>query len=373
MPPFEEIRAWLFEAALPFWAKNGVDPRGGFYEELDLEGRPTDVPFKRTRVIARQIYVFSHAGLLGWREGLSVAAQGYEFLKNADLGETWASRLAPDGSVIDPVPHLYDLAFVLFALAWHHKASGDRDPLTRAHALLDILQSKMREPAGGFSHDRDPDGFRWQNPHMHLLEASLAMYEASGDQHFLNLATELVDLFRGRFFDGVTMAEYFDDKLQRAPGEEGRRCEPGHHFEWAWILTQYQRLANADLSKEARALAAWAETKGVDPATQIVFYEVRDDGLVLNRMSRTWAHTERIKAHLALFELGGHDPRAAVTASARVLLDRYLLKSPAGLWIDLIDADGKEVRKVAPASTFYHVFLAFAEILRLEPTLASAA
>lgn len=371
MPPFEEIRTWLFEAALPFWAKNGVDPRGGFYEELDLEGRPTAIAFKRTRVICRQIYVFSHASVLGWKEGLPVAAAGYEFLKKANVGATWASRLAPDGSVLDPVPHLYDLAFVLFALAWHHKASGDRDALTRAHALLDLLQSKMREPEGGFSHDRDPGGFRWQNPHMHLLEASLAMYDASGDQRFLNQATELVDLFRRRFFDGVTMAEYFDDNMQRASGEQGRRCEPGHHFEWAWILAQYQRLAAVDLSKEARALAAWAETNGVDPATQIAFNEVRDDGLVLDRASRTWPNTERIKAHVALFELGGHDPRAAIAGSARLLLDRYLLKAPRGLWIDLIDAEGQAVRKVSPASTFYHVFLAFAEILRLERALRS--
>ncbi len=66
--PFEAARAWMFEAALPLWAERGVDRvDGGFYEELDPEGRPTACDFKRVRVMCRQIYVFSHGAVLGFR------------------------------------------------------------------------------------------------------------------------------------------------------------------------------------------------------------------------------------------------------------------------------------------------------------------
>ena len=53
--------------ALPFWGSAGVDwDRGGFHERLDLAGRPIiDVP-KRLMVQGRQLYVYCHAGLLGW-------------------------------------------------------------------------------------------------------------------------------------------------------------------------------------------------------------------------------------------------------------------------------------------------------------------
>ena len=52
--PFAEIRSWIFDAALPFWAKAGLDrEHGGFFEELTLDGRPADTPFKRTRVTCR--------------------------------------------------------------------------------------------------------------------------------------------------------------------------------------------------------------------------------------------------------------------------------------------------------------------------------
>jgi mannose/cellobiose epimerase-like protein (N-acyl-D-glucosamine 2-epimerase family) len=70
---------------------------------------------------------------------------------------------------------------------------------------------------------------------------------------------------------------------------------------------------------------------------------------------------------LALFELLGRDPRAPVATASRLLLDRYL--KPNGAWIDRLDERGHTIAGPTPASTFYHVFLAFAEALRLEPLL----
>jgi mannose/cellobiose epimerase-like protein (N-acyl-D-glucosamine 2-epimerase family) len=40
-----------------------------------------------------------------------------------------------------------------------------------------------------------------------------------------------------------------------------------------------------------------------------------------------------------------------------------------GLWIDAFDASGQPVATAIPTSTFYHLFLAFAEILRIAPRL----
>jgi N-acylglucosamine 2-epimerase/mannose-6-phosphate isomerase len=363
----------MFDAALPFWSTAGVDhTRGGFYEELDFSGRPTDVAFKRTRVVCRQIYAFSHASLLGWGEGDAHALRGYEYLvRHAWLGpeQGWARRLTSSGSVLDPTPDLYDNAFVLFALAWRFKASGDRDALRRAHETLDFIERHMR-PAGGvgFLHERPPRGFRLQNPHMHLLEACLAAFEATDDERFLERARDVVTLFRAHFFNGRTLGENFTDDWRRAPGDPGELVEPGHQFEWAWILGLYGRLSGAPVP-EAEALVAFAEQHGVDPATAATFNQIRADGTPLDRSSRTWPNTERIKGHLALFELTSRDPRPAVLGSVRLLLDRYLAVSPRGSWMDVFDADGRPTASAVPTSTLYHVFLAFAELVRLEPRL----
>jgi mannose/cellobiose epimerase-like protein (N-acyl-D-glucosamine 2-epimerase family) len=372
-PPYAEIRAWMFEDALPLWGGAGVDGEyGGFREELDLAGKPTAVAFKRVRVICRQIYSFSHAALLGWGPGAALSQMGYAYLVDkawlgADKG--WARRLTREGAVLDATPDLYDLAFVLFALSWRHRQSRDPEALARAHATLDFIERHMRHAGEGYLHEKPAKGPRQQNPHMHLLEACIAAFEASQDQRFLDRAGEIVGLFRSRFFDGRTLAEYFTEDLQRAPGESGRIVEPGHQLEWAWILAQYQRHTGTVLEREAAALVDFAESCGVDRATHVTYNQVRDDGAPLDRGSRSWPNTERIKGHLALFELAGRDPRAAIAGSARLLLDRYLAVTPRGAWIDAFDAERRPLSKTAPASTLYHVFLAFAELLRLEPRL----
>jgi mannose/cellobiose epimerase-like protein (N-acyl-D-glucosamine 2-epimerase family) len=189
------------------------------------------------------------------------------------------------------------------------------------------------------------------------------LFEASREERFLDQASELVALFRRRFFDGRTLGEYFAADWSRDAGA----LEPGHHFEWAWILAQYQRFSGDNVEQEAAALVDFAEAHGVDAALGMAFDTFDASGAPLQRTSRAWPNTERIKGHLALFELTGRDPRPAVASASRLLLDRYLL--PYGAWIDRLNEQGEPAPGPAPASTFYHVFLAFAEVLRLEPVL----
>lgn len=372
--PFAEIRHWLFSEALPLWADAGLDRvHGGFHETLDFKGAPGGSETKRVRVVARQIYVYSHASLLGFGDGARIADHGMRFLAaKAWQGEAgWARTLTPDGAVRDATPDLYDQAFALFALAWRFKACGDEEARLFASRTLDVIDARFRHAGGeGFLNALPPDGPRQQNPHMHLLEACLAAYEAFGDARYAEVAEELTSLFTRRLFDSGsgTLAEFFNEDWSRSPGDAGRHVEPGHHFEWAWILNDRQRLLGGAMAPYIEQLVAFAERHGISEGGFAVD-AVRDDGAVLQGGSRTWPNTERIKGHLALFEVAGHDPRAPVTQAARLLLDRYFDVPVRGGWMDRFDADGRGIAKDMPTSTFYHVFLAFAELLRLESRL----
>lgn len=372
--PFAEVRRWLFEEALPLWADAGLDRvNGGFHETLDFAGAPGGGAVKRVRVIARQIYVYSHAGVLGYDKGAAIADHGMRFLREkAWLGDAgWARTLTPEGAVRDATPDLYDQAFVLFALAWRYRSSGDVEARRFASRTLDVIEARFRHAGGeGYLNAIPPDGPRQQNPHMHLLEACLAAYEAFGDARFATVAESLTILFTRRLFDDATgtLAEFFEEDWSRAAGEAGRRVEPGHHFEWAWILNDRQRLLGGDMTRYIEALVAFAERHGISP-TGFAVDALRDDGAVVEGGSRTWPNTERIKGHLALFERTGRDPSAPVAQATRLLLDRYFDVPVRGGWMDRFDAGGAGVAKDMPTSTFYHVFLAFAELLRLEPRL----
>lgn len=373
--PFDEIRRWMFDAALPLWSKAGVDRvSGGFVEKLDYQARPLSPGFRRTRVAGRQTYVFSHAAVLGWAPGLELSAYGANLLDRLYRGpdDGWPRTVDESNAVRDGTPDMYDLAFVLFAYAWRHRAANDPASLAGCHRVLDFIERRLRAPRG-YWHEWPATGPRLQNPHMHLLEASLVAFEATRDQRFLDTARGIVDLFRRSLFDGRTLAEYFDADWNRSKGEHGRLVEPGHQLEWAWILVQYGRLAGEDTTREAESLVAFAEQYGLDPTSGRVAQVVRDDGAPIDPASRTWPNTERIKGLLALFEATGRDTREGVALSCRVLLDQYLATEVNGLWIDVFDTSGQPKAPDVPASTLYHVFLAFAEVLRLEPGLSALA
>ena len=373
---FDAARSWLFETALPFWSTVGVDPRGGFVEHLDLDARPVDPGFTRTRVQARQIFVFSQAALAGFTPARAAADRGYRLLtETAWLGPYggWARRVTQDGMVCDDTRDLYDLAFVLFALAWRHRAARDPGCLDLAHQTLDFLERNMRHLSGGFLNALPAMGEpRQQNPHMHLIEAAQALYEAWPDERFSAMAHEIADLFVTRFFDMKTgtLAEFFTEDWQRAPGDFGRITEPGHQFEWGWILAHHQRLfRRTDLTEVIRRLIDVATEHGVCPDTGLTYDQVRDDGVVLSRASRWWPQTERLKAELARAEFLD-DPRPAVLATTLDnVLGRYLAGVSAGTWCDQLDEHRNAAGDKIPASSLYHIALALFELLRLEPML----
>ena len=136
-------------------------------------------------------------------------------------------------------------------------------------------------------------------------------------------------------------------------------------MEWAWILNSARKLLAIDTAAEIRGLIRFAETHGVDPVSSATYNSVRDDGAPLDRGSRTWPNNERIKAAIALWELDGVDPWPVIGSSCQLLMQRYLTHDPAGMWIDAFDADGRADAHTVPASTLYHIFLAFAEVLRI--------
>ena len=188
--PYSEIRDWMFNQALPLWGGPGFDAeKGVFREALSLDGQVIPNAYLRTRVLCRQIYVYSHAAVLGWEEGNALAARAADYLHEnawggADKG--YARLLSAEGEALDPTPDLYDLAFVMFAFSWRYRAGRDPKDLARVHEVLDFIEKKMREQGGaGFWHEWPPHSHRQQNPHMHMLEAALVALRPAAKRGFV--------------------------------------------------------------------------------------------------------------------------------------------------------------------------------------------
>lgn len=383
------IRNWLATEALPLWSHAGLDTEaGGFVEKLTLDGRPLLDADKRMRVQARQIYVYSHAHLLDWEPStdgptaLEAAYHGFDFLTQQFWREDggFVFSVKRNGSHADTRVESYEQAFAIFAFAWHFRATGDAAAVEWAERTLAFLDDNLGDlEHGGYHENPTRDLPRRQNPHMHLLEALLAWHTTTGEDIWLRRARDIFALFRSRFFDRETgtLGEFFDATWAPATGTMGKIIEPGHHFEWVWLLERYAQATGEDVHAESEALYRFAETHGVDrnpgPAADLVFDSVLRHGTSLDENKRLWVQTEAIKAQLARMEF--HDDTAAALRLEE-LLDRLfeLYLAPGnGIWQDHLDTQGKGFSETAPASSLYHLFLALTEVLRVRDGILTLA
>jgi mannose/cellobiose epimerase-like protein (N-acyl-D-glucosamine 2-epimerase family) len=376
------LRNWAIETALPFWAGAGVDAqRGGFHERLQLDGTPDRACPRRTRVQARQIYVYAHAAALGWYpEGTGVALHALEFMlakcRAPDGAPGYVHRLAADNSVLDPLRDTYDHAFVLLALAWLARASGDAQVRALIDEVLAFMDERLSASDGTLLEgclplfdQKPPPEPRRQNPHMHAYESMLALQETIAHPLAPARAQALRNLLETNFLDQRTgtIGEYFTDDWRRWPDARGELAEPGHHAEWSWLLRRHQRLCGVEAEPLADHLLKVAR-RAADPATGFIADEVDCTGAIRKASRRCWPQTELAKALLAAAEAGS--PRAADQAAdvLRGIEAHYLAGPFPGGWIDQFDAFGRRLADTVPASTFYHLFGAIAEADRvLEP------
>ena len=364
------VRAWLGEAGLPLWGAAGVDESGSFHERLLFDGRPDLASARRMRVQARQLYVFSEAAARGWWDGArAVADRGFE----AFVRDCWARdgqpgflhTFAQDKTPLDLKRDTYDHAFGLFALAWYYKLTLDPRALALALEVLDVLDSVLADPAsGGFIESRPPALPRRSDPHMHLLEASLEWTEAGGGPRFLDLAQRMMALFKTRFFDRETgtLREFFAADLGPAEGPPGQVVAPGHHFEWSWLLAWAGRLGAGDAKAEGQTLFDYGVRHGLD-AKGFAIDECDRHGRQVRLSRRAWPQTELIKAYLNQARQGAPGAAEAAGRVTLAFLGSYLATEVPGLWMDQFDAEGRGMTDAAPASTLYHVVVAFRELL----------
>jgi mannose/cellobiose epimerase-like protein (N-acyl-D-glucosamine 2-epimerase family) len=370
---------WLADHAWPLWLAHGIDwRRRAFHEHLDPASLQCHAPFRRLRVAARQTYVFSKAARYHIPRANEAVALGLDFLQGPawlpDGGFAW--RFDLDNQPIDKTLDLYDHAFVLLAFSAAAEVVGADRVRADAVALVDHIVRRFAHPQGGYRDSIPPpphpppqagEGVRLQNPHMHLFEALLAASEAFGGEPFFNYASGLATLFAARLFQAKegALPEYFDEAL--APRREAGRfvAEPGHHYEWIWLLHRYETAAAAmnvaidpALKLAADSLFAFAERHGVNPSSGLVANSVRSDGTPSDGGFRLWPQTERLKA------VARRQPDRL--PAALDALERHFAGVRPGLWIERMDAMGHAIAEPAPATSLYHLTAAFTDDAVLE-------
>ena len=126
--------------------------------------------------------------------------------------------------------------------------------------------------------------------------------------------------------------------------------EPGHHFEWIWLLDRHARLAGTRRHPCAEPLLSSAVALGVTRDLRVLD-RVRASGAIVEGSVRLWPCTEAARAACCV----SFDHERDVTAEQ--LLDemgrRFLHEN--GTWSDRLDPNDVTLSTCVPASSLYHI------------------
>lgn len=377
-----KLNRWMCESALPLWSTIGINAaNGSSFERLDKNGVPDKRANMRTRVQARQIFVFSVAHKMQWMKNADSIASGLNHFLNEfgqdDSGDPgYVHLLKSDASVLDFKKDAYDYAFFLLACAYRFEAFGDSDAEKEAEALTQFIEQKFKANYGGWSEGDYDSVFRRQNPHMHLFEAFLTWFQFTKDSKWLARAARIFTLFESFFYDPneQVINEYFTQGWDTYPGVLGETVEPGHMFEWVWLLRWYAELSNTSVDKYCDALYNKAISIGFDKSKRVIFDEVNQNGEIIKETKRLWPITEYIKASIVqakaypkqslVYE--EHASKGIDTLFAyyfhknenTLLASRDISKHYSGRYYDQLSLDNETLIYDSPASTLYHIVTA---------------
>ncbi|MFW6331183.1 MAG: AGE family epimerase/isomerase, partial [Gemmatimonadota bacterium] len=196
------IRAELTERILPFWGQHALDPvNGGYHGRIGADGTPDPHSPRGGILNARILWAFSAAHRALGNDGtraLADRARDEVVSRFLDLdygGLYW--MVDSRGRPLDDRKHVYAQAFAIYALAEHHRATGDENSLRRASDLFRLLDEHAHDPEHGGYHEafardwapladarlsaRDLDAPKSENTHLHLLEALTTLYRVRPD------------------------------------------------------------------------------------------------------------------------------------------------------------------------------------------------
>jgi len=376
----DDLRGFL-AAMVANWAGPGWDAaRHGFHERLTPALQPAPgFPYRRLHLCARQLYVLSRApALLGTAVPAGLTETVFHLLAERFHDPRhggFFQSLDLDSAPLDRRKDLYGHAFVLFGLAAYHTASGDPAALALARQSLDEIRRHFAVPGGWFAtmaaEDwQERDAALSQNPNMHLLEACLALEAVDGDPVWRETSDALVDLCHRHLYDpaGQALGEFYDDTGRPHP-ETGQWVEPGHQFEWAWLLHTHAARRDKAPPDAADALIDQGARRGTDPLHGGLWDRIDRAGAIVAETKRIWPVCEAIKAYAIRWRLRGDAADHAAMIRWLDFLNRHYLRE-GGRWHEHLNRDLTPLLSDMPGTTPYHLLMMAEEALPLLEGLA---
>jgi mannose/cellobiose epimerase-like protein (N-acyl-D-glucosamine 2-epimerase family) len=361
-----------------------IDPHGGFFHYFKDDGTVYDRSHRH--LVSSTRFVFNYAmAEREFRIGayLDAALHGLAYLRNvhrdaADGAYAWTTR---DGVPDDRTRHAYGMAFVLLAYSTALTAG-----IEAARPIIDetwqLLEARFWDPVHRLYRDEADaqwqfSPYRGQNANMHLCEALLAAFDATGDDRYreraLTLAVRLTRDLAART-DGLVWEHYDEswnidwDYHRDDPKHLFRPWgfQPGHQTEWAKLLLILDRHAPQDwLVATARHLFDTALARAWDSEFGGICYGFAPDGAICDDDKYFWVQAESIAAAALLAERTGDARYVDWYDKLWAYAWQHFVDRKYGAWYRILDRQNRKYsdEKSPAGKTDYHTMGACHEVL----------
>jgi mannose/cellobiose epimerase-like protein (N-acyl-D-glucosamine 2-epimerase family) len=356
------LRRHYEQIVLPIWRGDGFNQTLQLaYEAVAGDGR-TPLPPSRYRAMAcaRQLFVFSRAGDKTHADRLFDSLRHY-FQDKQNGG--WFYSVDANGAPKERQKDLYTHAFVVFACAEYARQAHRADSLAVLHETSALIETRFADRASraagaSLNAVMSEDfatvlGAPLQNPLMHLTEAWLAALEVTGDAAFDRRLAALATGIARDFVHRATGC------IAEMPiGSAGNLLEPGHQFEWLFLVeaSGHEAFRASGLTQAMNTAFDFAQRFGVDPSTGGVAAALDENGRIVDSGQRIWAQTEYLRA------LATHGSAAALDhlpKQIELFVARFLTREG---WIESRSTEGAITRAEMPSTTPYHLATAYAAL-----------
>ncbi len=370
MDRFEEMRKEMQEVCeqniLRFWIKEMTDTEhGGYYGRMDGRGKIVADAEKGAVLNARILWTFSAAyRVFRKSEYLRAAKRAMNYIQKCFIdhrnGGVYWSVTSP-GHPLDTKKQTYAIGFMIYGFSEFYRATGDEKALTTALQLFYAIEfnaydkvnngyvealTKDWQPIGDMRlSDKDENGSRTMNTHLHILEPYTNLYRclkgSDKEQMLRERIKNLIQIFTQKLLNPKTfhLDLFFNDQW------EGKRNVQsfGHDIEAVWLLHEAAlEIGEPDLLQEIEALVpkiAKAADEGLQDDGSMIYERWTDTGDT-DRERQWWVMCECIIGHVDLWQYF-HDGHALeVALRCWEYIKKYLIDYQYGEWHWGVREDG---------------------------------
>lgn len=358
----QAMRDVLEKNILNYWIDHVTDhENGGYYGRVDGREQVHPEAEKGAIMNARILWAFSAAyRVIGKPEYLEAATRAKNYVRDHFLdkeqgGVFWSVDYK--GNPLDTKKQTYAIGFTIYGMSEYARATGDKEALDIAISLyhdienhafdsknngyIEALKRDWQPIADMRLSDKDENGSRTMNTHLHIIEPYTNLYRACPSAELKERLVNLLHIFTDKLLNKQThhLDLFFNDEWQ------GKRNIQsfGHDIEASWLLHETALvLGDKDILEWIEPVVkdvAVAADEGLLPDGSMIYERWTDSGYT-DRSLQWWVQCENVIGHVNLWQYFGINDDIAIAERCWDYIKTHLVDHKNGEWYWSINEDG---------------------------------